>query len=246
MAYIKLENVGVDLPIFNSSSRSLTNSLVSAATGGRISADKSGHVTVKALSGIDLEINSGDRLGIVGHNGSGKSTLLRVLAGIYEPTSGSITRMGKIASLIDIGLGINPENTGKENIYLRGQLMGLSSKEIAKKFDEIIEFAELGDFIHLPVRTYSSGMLLRLAFAVSTSITADILIMDEWLSVGDGAFAERAEQRLKSLVDNSEILIIASHSKSLIEKASRAVVWLETGSIKQLGSTREVSSVYFG
>lgn len=245
MAYIKLDKVSVEFPIFNSSSRSLTNSLVSAATGGRISADKSGHVTVKALSDINLEIKSGDRLGIVGHNGSGKSTLLRVLAGIYEPTSGRITREGKIASLIDIGLGINPENTGKENIYLRGQLMGLSNKDIAKKFDEIIEFAELGDFIQLPVRTYSSGMLLRLAFAVSTSITADILIMDEWLSVGDGDFALKAEQRLQNLVDSAEILIIASHSKSLIEKVSRQLVWLDHGNIKALGKPEELARQYF-
>ena len=245
MAHLKLENVGVDFPIFNSSSRSLTNSLVSAATGGRISADKSRHVTVKALNNINLEINSGDRLGIVGHNGSGKSTLLRVLAGIYEPTTGSISRSGKIASLIDIGLGINPENTGKENIYLRGQLMGLGNREISKKFDDIIEFAELGEFIQLPVRTYSSGMLLRLAFAVSTSITADILIMDEWLSVGDGDFAERAEQRLRNLVNNSEILIIASHSKKLIETASRRTLWLENGVARSLGDTKEVASDYF-
>ena len=246
MAEIKLDNVSVEFPIFNSSSRSLTNSLVSAATGGRISADKSGHVTVKALSDINLEIKSGDRLGIVGHNGSGKSTLLRVLSGIYEPTSGQISREGKIASLIDIGLGINPENTGKENIYLRGQLMGLSNKEIAKKFDEIIEFAELGDFIQLPVRTYSSGMLLRLAFAVSTSITADVLIMDEWLSVGDGEFAQRAEQRLQKLVDKSDILIIASHSKKLIEKASKSMLWLEHGNIHVQGKTEELASQYFG
>ena len=245
MANIKLDNVSVEFPIFNSSSRSLTNSLVSAATGGRISADKSGHVTVKALSDINLEIKSGDRLGTVGHNGSGKSTLLRVLAGIYEPTSGQISREGKIASLIDIGLGINPENTGKENIYLRGQLMGLSNKEIAKKFDEIIEFAELGDFIQLPVRTYSSGMLLRLAFAVSTSITADILIMDEWLSVGDGEFALKAEQRLQNLVDSAEILIIASHSQSLIEKVSRQLLWLDHGNIRALGKPEELANQYF-
>lgn len=245
MAHIKLENVSVDFPIFNSSSRSLTNSLVSAATGGRVSADKSGHVSVKALSNLSLEIKSGDRLGIVGRNGSGKSTLLRVIAGIYEPTSGNIKRRGNIASLIDISLGINPDNTGKENIYLRGQLMGLGSKEIAKKFDEIIDFSDLGDFVHLPVRTYSSGMLLRLAFAVSTSITADILIMDEWLSVGDGAFAVKAQQRLDKLVDNAEILIIASHSRPLIEKTSTTALWLDHGELGELGQTAAVSSRYF-
>ena len=245
MAHIKLDNVSVEFPIFNSSSRSLTHSLVSAATGGRISADESGHVTVKALSDIDLEIKSGDRLGIAGHNGSGKSTLLRVLAGIYEPTSGQIKRAGKIASLIDIGLGINPENTGKENLYLRGNLMGLSKRDISKMYDDIVEFADLGDFIQLPVRTYSSGMLLRLAFAVSTSLKADILIMDEWLSVGDGEFAKRAERRLQSLVDNSEILIIASHSKELIQRVSKRMLWLEHGRISASGETSKLSSEFF-
>tara|TARA_B110000503_G_C7150605_1_gene414984 strand:- start:1227 stop:1967 length:741 start_codon:yes stop_codon:yes gene_type:complete len=246
MAGIKLNQVSADLPIFNSSSRSLTNSLLSAATGGKISADKRGQVTVKALSSIDLEVKSGDRLGIIGPNGSGKTTLLRVLGGIYEPTSGTITREGNIASLIDIGLGINPENTGRENILLRGQLMGLKSKQIAKKAEEIIEFADLGDFIHLPVRTYSSGMLIRLGFAVSTSISADIVIMDEWLSVGDGAFADRAKARLDKLVDNAEILIIASHSKSLIEQSSNRTLWLDKGSVRGLGDTHVVASQYFG
>ncbi len=244
MAKLRLENVCVEFPVFNSSSRSITNSLVSAVTGGRITADKQGHISVRALTDINLELNSGDRLGIIGHNGSGKSTLLRVLAGIYEPTAGIVERRGSIASLVDIGLGINPENTGKENIYIRGQLMGLKRKEIVRKFEEIIEFSQLGDFINLPVRTYSSGMLLRLAFAVSTSITADILIMDEWLSVGDGEFAHQAEKRLNKLVDNAEILIIASHSKALIERASDKVLWLEGGSIKGLGKKEEFLDVY--
>lgn len=246
MSYLKLENASVDFPIFNSSSRSLTNALVSASTGGRINADKSGHINVSALNNINLEINNGDRLGVVGHNGSGKSTLLRLLAGVYEPTSGSIIRKGKIASLIDIHLGIDPENTGKENIFLRGKLMGLSNIEIAKRLDDIIEFAELGDFIYLPVRTYSSGMLLRMAFAVSTSITADILIMDEWLSVGDGGFADRAEQRLNYLVDNSEILVMASHSKPLIQRTSNRMLWLAHGSVNGLGTTEELVPKYFG
>lgn len=245
MAKLKLESVCVDFPIFNSSSRSITNSLVSVATGGRISADKQGHVKIRALNAIHLDLRSGDRLGIVGHNGSGKSTLLRVLAGIYEPTQGRIERQGRIASLVDIGLGISPENTGKENIYLRGQLMGLTNKEIAKKFDEIIDFSQLGEFINLPVRTYSSGMLLRLAFAVSTSISADILIMDEWLSVGDGEFAGRAEERLSELVDNAEILVIASHSKTLIEKTSENVLWLDKGSPRMIDGVNQVCKAYF-
>jgi lipopolysaccharide transport system ATP-binding protein len=246
MAHITLKQASVVLPIFNSSARSLTNKIVSAATGGALTAQKGGHLSIEALRDLDLTIVAGDRLGIVGHNGSGKSTLLRLLSGIFEPSSGSIERSGSIASLVDISLGINGENTGRENIFLRGKLMGLSKKDIDAKIDEIIEFSELGDYINLPVRIYSSGMLLRLAFSVSTSITADILIMDEWLSVGDGAFAERASARLSGLVDESEILIIASHDRDLIEKTCNKVVWLEHGHIKKIGATQETTSEYFG
>ena len=246
MVNISLKQASVVLPIFNSSSRSITNTLVSAATGGALTAQKGGHVSIEALKNLDLDIVAGDRIGIIGHNGSGKSTLLRLLTGIYEPSSGSIQRSGSISSLVDISLGINPESTGRENIFLRGKLLGLSKKEIDAKIEEIIEFSELGDYINLPVRIYSSGMLLRLAFAVSTSITADILIMDEWLSVGDGSFGERASKRLQDLVDNSEILVIASHNKSLIEQTCNKVVWLEHGVIKKTGPVSEITSEYFG
>jgi lipopolysaccharide transport system ATP-binding protein len=246
MAHITLRQASVVLPIFNSSARSLTNKLVSAATGGALTAQKGGHLSIEALRDLDLSIVAGDRLGIVGHNGSGKSTLLRLLSGIFEPSSGSIERSGSISSLVDISLGINGENTGRENIFLRGKLMGLSKKEIDAKIDEIIEFSELGDYINLPVRIYSSGMLLRLAFSVSTSITADILIMDEWLSMGDGSFAQRASGRLQSLVDESEILIVASHSKGLIQRTCNKVVWLEHGTIKKIGPVDEIVSEYFG
>lgn len=246
MAYITLEKASVVLPIFNSSARSITNTLVSAATGGVLTAQKGGHLSIEALKNIDLEIVAGDRVGIVGHNGSGKSTLLRLLSGVYEPSSGKIKRSGSVSSLVDISLGINGENTGRENIFLRGKLMGLTKKEIDQKIDEIIEFSELGDYINLPVRIYSSGMLLRLAFSVSTSITADILIMDEWLSVGDGAFAERSSQRLRNLVDESEILVIASHTRELLEETCNKIVWLEHGLIRKVGPTQEILPEYFG
>jgi len=246
MAKISLKQASVVLPIFNSSSRSITNTLVSAATGGALTAQKGGHISIEALKDLDLEIVSGDRLGIIGHNGSGKSTLLRLLSGIYEPSSGEIQRSGSISSLVDISLGINPESTGRENIFLRGKLMGLSRKEIDEKIEEIIEFSELGDYINLPVRIYSSGMLLRLAFSVSTSITADILIMDEWLSVGDGSFAERASNRLRDLVDSSEILVIATHTRSLIEETCNKVIWLEHGVVKKIGPVAEIVPLYFG
>jgi lipopolysaccharide transport system ATP-binding protein len=246
MAYISLQKASVVLPIFNSSARSITNTLVSAATGGALTAQKGGHLSIEALKDIDLEIVAGDRIGIVGHNGSGKSTLLRLLSGVYEPSAGKIKRSGSVSSLVDISLGINGENTGRENIFLRGKLMGLSKKEIDQKIDEIIEFSELGEYINLPVRIYSSGMLLRLAFSVSTSITADILIMDEWLSVGDGAFAERSSQRLRNLVDESEILVIASHTRELLEETCNKIVWLEHGLIRKVGPTQEILPEYFG
>ena len=246
MAYITLEKASVVLPIFNSSARSITNTLVSAATGGVLTAQKGGHLSIEALKDIDLEIVAGDRIGIVGHNGSGKSTLLRLLSGVFEPSSGKINRSGTVSSLVDISLGINGENTGRENIFLRGKLMGLTKKEIDQKIDEIIEFSELGDYINLPVRIYSSGMLLRLAFSVSTSITADILIMDEWLSVGDGAFAERSSQRLRNLVDESEILVIASHTRELLGETCNKIIWLEHGLIRKVGPTQEMLPEYFG
>jgi lipopolysaccharide transport system ATP-binding protein len=245
MASIILSKASVEIPVFNSSSRSFTNTVLSAATGGMITSHKGRHVSIRALSDVDLQINPGDRLGIIGSNGAGKSTLLRLLAGIYEPTSGSALRDGSISSLVDISFGINPDNTGRENITLRGKLMGLSQREITKKMDEIIEFSELGDYINLPVRTYSSGMLLRLAFSVATSISADILIMDEWLSVGDEAFADRAQARLNDLVAKSEILIIASHKKALIESTCNQVLWLDHGLVRSFGPTKDIVDNYF-
>jgi lipopolysaccharide transport system ATP-binding protein len=218
---------------------------VGAVTGGKLNSSQRGNVSVKALDGISLEIKSGDRLGIVGHNGSGKSTLLRLLSGIYEPTSGAISRAGSIASLVDIGLGISPESSGIENIKLRGALMGISKKHLQKNLDDIVTFSGLGDFIHLPVRTYSSGMLLRLAFAVATSVEAEILIMDEWLSVGDDQFVALAQERLQRLINKAEILIVASHSKTLIEQSTTTTLWLEHGLAKEIGSSQEVCQQYF-
>jgi lipopolysaccharide transport system ATP-binding protein len=246
MAHIITKRASVVLPIFNASARSITNKIVSVATGGALTAQKGGHVSVEALKDIDIRIASGDRIGIIGHNGSGKSTLLRLLSGIYEPSSGTIERSGTIASLVDISLGINGENTGRENIFLRGKLMGLSNREIDAKINEIIDFSELGNYIDLPVCVYSSGMLLRLAFSVSTSITADILIMDEWLSVGDDSFSERASARMTGLVDRAEILVIASHNRDLIQETCNKVIWLKHGSVKAIGSPEELVPKYFG
>jgi lipopolysaccharide transport system ATP-binding protein len=246
MANITLNSASVDLPIFNATGRSLTSKLLEVATGGRLDADVNGRVVVHALKDIDLDLQDGDRLGVVGHNGAGKSTLLRVLSRVFVPTSGSAYISGSTGSLIDLSLGINLEASGRENLFLRGALLGLSRAELKDKFQEILEFSELGDFIEMPVRTYSSGMQLRLAFAVSTEVRPEILVMDEWLSVGDENFRLKASERLAEVVNSSKILVLASHSRDLLETVTTKVLWLEQGQAKMLGPTREVLDAYFG
>lgn len=246
MSYIELNNASVDIPVFNSSERSLKNTFLRFASGGGIKKNQEKRSVVNALKSLTFSLSDGDRLGLIGPNGSGKSTLLRVLAGIYHPTEGEITLQGNISTLIDIGLGIDLEATGRENILLRGAFMGFSRTESLAKLDEIIEFSELGDFIDMPVRTYSSGMHLKLAFSVSTVIDPEILLMDEWLSVGDESFKSKAESRLSELVKTTNILVIASHSRDLIERSCNRVIWLENGSIKMDGSPTEVCAAYFG
>ncbi|MGL4766702.1 MAG: ABC transporter ATP-binding protein [Formosimonas sp.] len=229
--HIIARNVDVEFPIFNSSHRSLKKSILNVTTGGRVAQDTKDHVVVRALDGINLDIQAGDRVGLYGHNGSGKTTLLRVLSGIYAPVRGQLDVQGKIATLLDISLGMDGEATGYENIRIRGLLMGLSLAEIDALTDEIAEFTELGDYLNMPMRTYSSGMIVRLGFAVSTSIHADIILMDEWLSVGDAQFQERASERLSQMVDKAAILVLASHSMELIEKTCNKIVFLEHGKI---------------
>lgn len=246
MGKVILENVTVEIPIFNSQGRSLKKTVLGIATGGRIGLTESGKTIVRSLDNINLHISEHERIGLVGHNGSGKSTLLRVLSKVYTPSSGTALIDGKIGSLIDISLGIDGEATGIENIYLRAALLGIPRGKVDKELPDLIEFTQLGNFIDMPVRTYSTGMHLRLAFAVSTMISPDILLMDEWLSVGDQDFQEKAELRLKKLIQRSNILVIASHSRDLIENCCTRVIWLEHGAIKMDGKPRTVCDAYFG
>ncbi|MDB4018444.1 ATP-binding cassette domain-containing protein [Aquiluna sp.] len=234
-----LDSVRLEFPIYQGKGKSLTSSLLGSAIGGRLRENTSGRVVVDALPEISIKLNDGARLGVLGPNGSGKTSLLRLMAGIYEPTSGSIRRRGVIGSLIDIGLGINPDATGLENIELRSAIMGVSKARLRKVHDDIVEFAEIGDFLKLPVKTYSTGMQMRLAFAVATSVQPDILLMDEWLSVGDASFQARAEQRLSSIVANANILVMASHSRDLIEKVTTTAIILskETSVLEEPVST---------
>lgn len=246
MASIKFDNVSVDFPIYNASGRSLKKRLIRVATGGQIGADPHGRVVVRALENLNFTLNDGDRVGLLGHNGAGKSTLLRLLSGVYAPTHGTAAITGEIGSLIDISLGIDPEATGRENIFLRGALLGMTKGTIAKRIDEIVEFSELGDFIDMPLRTYSSGMHLRLAFAVSTIVRPEILLMDEWLAVGDESFKHKAEQRMTEMVQSTNILVLASHARDLLMHTCNRVMWLEHGRIRMDGAPAEVLAAYFG
>jgi len=245
MARIDFQNVSVDFPIYNANGRSLKKRLIQVATGGQLGADQQGRVIVRALEAVSFGLNDGDRVGLLGHNGAGKSTLLRLLSGVYTPSSGTALIQGEVASLIDISLGIDAEATGRENIFLRGGLLGMSRSEIAAQMDSIIEFSDLGGFVDMPLRTYSTGMHLRLAFAVSTIVRPQILLMDEWLSVGDEGFKHKAEARLTELVQATNILVIASHSRELVEKTCNRVIWLEHGKIKMDASPETVLPAYF-
>jgi lipopolysaccharide transport system ATP-binding protein len=225
------KEISAEFPIYENSHRSLKKAVLNLSTGGKIGHDTRNHTVVRALDGLSFDFQEGARVGLVGHNGSGKTTLLRVLSGVYAPVSGELKIQGKVVSLLDVSMGIDHDSTGFENIYLRGILDGLKPATIRSKTDEIADFTDLGDFLNLPVRTYSSGMMLRLAFAISTSIETDILIMDEWLSIGDAAFSAKAATRLDSLVSKSAILVIATHDPDLVSNLCNRRIHLEHGHI---------------
>ena len=245
MAFINLQDVNIDFPVFNSTGRSLKKRLIHLATGGQLNEDASGVVVVRALENLSFTIQDGERVALLGHNGAGKSTLLRVLSSVYAPTHGTAYIQGKLGSLIDISLGIDPESSGLENIYIRGRLLGMTSSEIKAKTQEIIEYSELGDFIEMPVRTYSIGMHMRLAFTISTTLRPEILLMDEWLSVGDEGFKHKAQARMKEVLESTRILVLATHSRTLAMNTCTRAIWLEHGKIKMDATPQEVFDAYF-
>jgi lipopolysaccharide transport system ATP-binding protein len=231
MARVRARDLVVEFPIYSTSTRSLKNAVLRATTGGRVARESGRRVTVTALDRVSLDLREGDRVGIVGHNGSGKTTLLRVLAGAYQPVAGELAIEGRVASLLDLSIGLDHEATGYENILVRGLMMGYTPRQIRERMDEIGAFSDLGDYLNMPVRTYSSGMQLRLAFSVATSVEADIVLMDEWLSAGDAAFSDKAERRLLDLVERSSILVLATHSLDLVQRLCNRVVRLEHGRV---------------
>lgn len=239
MAHITANNIVLDYPLFSSLRASLKPNRVQAV-GARVEGENRRLTHVRALSGISFSLHSGQRLGLMGHNGSGKSTLLRVLAGVFEPTEGSLKVEGSVAPMFAIGLGVRREATGRHNIRLRGLLYGLSREEIEAKTKEIIEFSELGQFIDLPVNSYSAGMAMRLSFAIGTTFSPDILLMDEWIGAGDQKFQAKARKRMESLVQEAGITVIASHNRALLKKVCDLGLWLDQGEVRAFGPVDDV------
>jgi len=251
MVSVHLKNVTVSFPIYDTRSRSLKRRAMSVVTGGRVRSDPTGRistdashrVSIRALDRIDLAIEHGTRIGLVGRNGAGKSTLLRVLAGIYVPESGRVEVVGKAASLFGGSLSIDPELSGRENIELRGLYLGLSKEEIGKRMDDVIAFTELGPFIDMPFRAYSAGMRARLDFAISTAIQAEILLLDEGLGAGDASFIEKANERLSKLAEAAGIVVVATHSEELLRKTCTTAALMEAGRMPPAALRRCSSSI---
>lgn len=243
MVHIRLKNVSLSYPIYTAENSSLRATLGSQI-GGRIGQSQKGTQVVTALSDVSLEINSGDRIGIIGHNGAGKSTLLKVLAQIFYPQIGQIEIKGDVSCLVDITLGMNAELSGLENIRLRGIFLGLTNRQINDLTPSIVEFSELGDFIHMPIRTYSSGMYMRLAFAITTSVYPEILVMDEMIGAGDAAFLDKAVVRMEDMIGKTEIMVVATHSNFIIRKFCNKVIWMEKGEVKEYGNVEETISSF--
>jgi ABC-2 type transport system ATP-binding protein/lipopolysaccharide transport system ATP-binding protein len=244
MAYISLKDATVEFPLYTGGSRSLKKQLLRVGARRKTISTRDDRVIVRALDNVTLDLVSGDRVGLVGHNGAGKTTILRVLAGIYEPVQGSFMIEGRVCSLLNVGLGLDPDVSGYENIILQGMYLGYRPSEMREKIDEIAAFTELESFLSMPVRTYSSGMALRLAFAVATAVRPEILLMDEWVLAGDGRFMEKARRRIEEFTKTADILVLASHSMEILRQWCDRILWLDGGKIRMDGPTEEVLAQY--
>lgn len=241
---IAVDNVSLDFPIYSVESRSLRNMITNVGGGGRMKSSQSGHTVVEGLRDISLNLQQGDQLGLVGSNGAGKTTLLKLLAGIYSPTRGTVRCDGVITTLFDLGLGMDDDATGRENIYLASYLRGLPKTHIESMVEEIIDFTGIGEFINLPIRTYSAGMRTRLAFAISTAFVPDVLLIDEVFGAGDKSFIEKSNQRMNELMRSARILVFASHSNELLRTFCNKGLYLKDGKTVCMGDIDEVISTY--
>ncbi|HBM89903.1 MAG: ABC transporter ATP-binding protein [Parvibaculaceae bacterium] len=242
---IKLDSVSVEFPIYDPD-RSLRRIVMKNGVGGLIRNDSStgGRTTIQALSNINLEMYPGDSVGLVGPNGAGKSTLLQVLAGGYHPSGGVLETNGTVSSLLTLGVGIDPEETGYENIMTSGLYLGLSRRQMRAIIPDIAEFCELGQYLYMPVRTYSSGMSVRLSFAIATSIRPDILIVDEIIGAGDAKFASKAHNRIEKLMSSANTLVLASHSNDVIRTFCNKALYLDKGKVQFFGDVDEAIDAY--
>ncbi|BDA83957.1 ABC transporter ATP-binding protein [Aureimonas sp. SA4125] len=242
MTSLVATNVCVDIPILSRRARSLRTVAIAKArnVGGKMVSSGTDVSVVRALDNITFSLKAGDRLGLVGPNGAGKTTLIRALADIYSPTAGSIRREGTLVPMFDINIGFDDESTGYENIILRGLMSGLTQRQITATAQAIADFSGLGDYIDLPIRTYSAGMLLRLMFSIATSVQGNIVLMDEWLAVGDAEFRLKANARLKEITDRAGILVIASHDENLLRSICNLGMRIESGRMVEFGPIADV------
>jgi ABC-type polysaccharide/polyol phosphate transport system ATPase subunit len=251
---ISARDLALDFPIYDVASRSLKQLLMvrpiaqvfrgSSHVGGSITTGAGGTVVVRAIDKMSFEIGKGERVGLIGHNGAGKTTLLRTMGGIYEPTSGALETSGHVMTLFNLMEGMMPDVTGQEFIRIRGVLLGLEPKDLDALAEDVLDFCELGSYIDMPVRTYSAGMLVRLAFALSTSVSPDILLFDELIGAGDARFVTKAQERLKSFVERSSIVVVATHSRAILDQWCNRLFLLEHGKLIADGAVADVLKEY--
>ncbi|MBV9812353.1 MAG: ABC transporter ATP-binding protein [Acetobacteraceae bacterium] len=245
-AALRVADLSVDFPLYHGTARSLKRRVFSTVSGGRMGEDARKRVVVQALRDLTFSLSSGDRLGLIGHNGAGKTTLLRTLAGIYEPVRGQVQIDGTVNALLDQSLGMNADLTGRENIAVRGLYSGMSPQEIEQLELDVEGFAAIGEFMNLPIRIFSSGMMVRLGFALATAIRPQVLLMDEWFLAGDAGFMEKARVRLEDMVRGAEILVLSSHNHVVIQEWCTRVIWMDQGRIVEDGPPEIVLEHYLG
>lgn len=246
-SFIKLENINLEFPVYEDSNRSFRNTIASTGKNLRFSSTKknaSGKKIIQGLKNINLDINYGDRVAVLGPNGAGKSTLLKLIAGIYNTTDGNTSIQGTITSMLDMGFGFEEDATGYENIIIMNTVMGNSPKKAEEKIKNISDFSELGDFIHMPLRTYSSGMRARLAFATAIEGSPDILLIDEFLGTGDHNFMVKSKAKIIEIMRNASILLFASHAIHLVEDLCNKGIFMKNGEIIFYGSYDEAYKIY--
>ena len=235
---ITVENVSMHFRMDKNRTTSLKEWVVSFLKG------KQQYEEFHALENVTFDVKRGEIFGVIGRNGAGKSTLLKVVSGIYKPTSGKAVSAGRIAPMLELGSGFDPELSGRDNIFLNGAILGFSEEFLKSKYDEIVSFSELGDFIHQPIKTYSSGMMMRLAFSVATIVEPEILIVDEILAVGDASFQQKSRARMLELMQGGTTVLFVSHSIDQIREMCDRVLWLDHGQVKMLGDTQTVCDAY--